>query len=257
MNSVFYALLFFTFLCFPLHSSGQIVESGSSEIWGLPERYYPPLSEERIFELDIFEPYGLSNIISLHAGLSVWQAQTLKRIRYSFQAIPGYRKHSIFGEFAMELANNVLVSQGLGFGFLESWNVHPPSFLIFSHNVILYSLSDLQNLFFSLDNWMSLFWPDSPHLPNCKASLTFVQNISEQVDVRAAFRFLSGSKSKILAAISYKVNDNHELFLSLNLTPFELGLGYAFSYNHLQFRLLIEHSPLFGQSPYTSIRWDL
>ena len=257
MNSVFYALLSFTFLWIPFHTSGQIVESGSSQLWSLPERYYPFSSEEKNLELNVWEPYGVGNIISLDAGLSIWHARSLKRFRYSFQGIPGYRKHSVLGEFAMELADDLLVSQGLEFGLLESWDIHPPSFLIGSQNVIRYTLSDSQCLLFNLDNWMSLLWPDTPHVPNCKVSLIFVQNISEQVDVRVAYRFLSGSKSKLLAAFSYKASDTHELFLSFNLTPFELALGYAFSYNYLRFKLLLEHSPLFGLSPYTSVRWKL
>jgi len=255
MNSVFYALLSCTFLCIPFRTCGQVIKSSSSEIWTLPETYCPHTSGGKAFELDIWEPYGVNNIIGLDIGLSIWQSRTIRRYRYSFQGIPGYRKHSILGEFGIELSNNLLLCQGIGFGFLESWDDHRASYFVDSHNTILYSISETQKMFFNLDNWTNLIWPASPHVPNCKVSLVYIQDISDQLDIRAAFSFLSGSKNKFFAAITYRIN-NHELFLLFCPRPFELAFGYAFYYNELKFRLLLEHSPLFGQSPYSSIRWN-
>jgi len=236
-------------------AAAQYLKSVVAEAWSEPAQFYSLESISANYQIEFWQPFGVSNLNGLEIGLALLQDQTSLSFTYSLFSMPGYRSHCLAGAVGKYFHKDLFLEQELGIGIYESGNVNPAQWFVYCQTNALLRVSESVMILIKLSNWPDLFWSGSDHLPNAIVDIRIQQLINDHAFVGLGIRGAVGAASQPGIFSGYRISNQHELFAGLTLNPLGFGFGYGIQRDGLVIRFLLEAGNIFGYAPYTSISW--
>ncbi|MEA1876114.1 MAG: hypothetical protein U9N86_04570 [Bacteroidota bacterium] len=256
MNPVFiFTLLLLWLPISASDASAQYLKSVAAETWSEPPDFHALELVSARYQIELWQPFGVSNLNGLEMGLSWWRKKTSRNLSYSLLSMPGYRSHCVAAAVGRYFQDNFFLGQEIGFGIHESGNSNPAQCFVYCKTSSCLRVSEALHIQMELSNWPDLFWPASDHLPDVCLDFCFRQEVNEQASAGLGFRIAADATSQLVVFCGYRISNQHELFAGLTLNTMGFGLGYGFERNGLIIRFLLEAGSVFGYAPYTSILW--
>lgn len=256
MNPVFlFTLLLLWLPISASDASAQYLKSVAAEAWSEPTDFHTGETVSAKYQIELWQPFGVSNLNGLEMSLSWWRKNTSRNLSYSLLSMPGYRSHCIAATVGKNFQNKFLLEQELGFGIHESGISSPAQWFVYCKTSTCLKVSESLDIQMELANWPDLFWPASDHLPDVCLDFCFRQEMNEHASAGLGLRIAADAISQLVVFCGYNISKQHELFAGLTLNPMGFGFGYGYDRNGLVIRFLLETGSVFGYAPYTSILW--